>query len=154
IALLALLLVLVMPHVAATRYDRSNPSGPHATSTLDALPDAVPQKPVLDTEDYDRRMERMANYASTTATSTPRIWPVAGPYPKPGALLPFNRIIAYYGNFYSTRMGVLGEYDEETMLSMLRREQQRWEAADPETPTVPAINYIAITAQELPGREN
>ena len=33
------------------------------------------------------------------------------PYPNPGALLPFHRIVAYYGNFYSTHMGVLGETD-------------------------------------------
>lgn len=152
LVLAALLVVLVMPHAAATRFDRARSDA--ATSTLEALFTSEPEAPKLDEADYDRRMTLMANYASTTPTSTPRIWPVEGPYPKPGAILPFNRIIAYYGNFYSTRMGVLGEYDEETMLSMLRAEQRKWEAADPETPTVPAINYIAITAQELPGKEN
>jgi hypothetical protein len=110
-------------------------------------------EPAFSEEAYDRKMLELANYASTTPTTTPRLWPVQAPYPKPGAILPDNRIIAYYGNFYSTRMGVLGEYPEEQMLSMLKREQARWEEADPGTPTVPAINYIASTAQELPGKE-
>ncbi len=148
-----LLIVLVIPHAMATRYDRSASKNDAATSTLDALFDREPKKPVFDKEAYDAKMLSMANYASGTPTTTPRLWPAEAPYPNEGALLPFNRIIAYYGNFYSTKMGVLGEYDEATMLSMLRREQDKWEAADPETPTVPAINYIAITAQELPGRE-
>lgn len=150
-ALALLMIVLVIPHALATRYDRNRPST--ATTTLDTLFTKEPEKPAFDREAYDAKMLKMANYASSTSTSTPRLWPVKAAYPKEGALLPFNRIIAYYGNFYSTRMGVLGEYDEATMLSMLRREQDRWEAADPETPTVPAINYIAITAQEAPGRE-
>lgn len=143
---------LVIPHALAfmTRYDSDAEA---ATSTLASMFPEEPKEPAFDEADYDRRMELLANYPSTTPTTTERIWPVEGPYPKEGAILPFNRIIAYYGNFYSTRMGVLGEYDEATMLSMLRREQDRWEAADPETPTVPAINYIAITAQENPGRE-
>lgn len=149
-ALAFLMIVLVIPHALATRYDRDSEN---ATSTLGALFKQEPEKPAFDAEEYDRKMLALANYASTTSTSTPRLWPVKAPYPKEGALLPYNRIIAYYGNFYSTKMGVLGEYPEAQMLSMLKREQEKWEAADPTTPTIPAINYIAITAQEAPGRE-
>ena len=47
-------------------------------------------------------------------------WPVKAVYPNGGALLPFNRIIAYYGNLYSTKMGVLGEYPEDEMLRSIR----------------------------------
>ncbi len=142
--------VLVIPHAMATKFDRSART---ATSTLDTLFKSEPAKPVFDEKAYDQKMLSMANYASTTGTSTPRLWPVKAAYPKVGALLPFNRIIAYYGNFYSTKMGVLGEYPEAQMLQMLAAEQRKWELADPATPTVPAINYIAITAQELPGKE-
>ncbi len=145
-----LLILLVIPHALATRYDRD---AGNATSTLGSLFSKEPEKPVFDAEEYDRMMLALANYASTTSTSTPRLWPAEAAYPNPGALLPYNRIIAYYGNFYSTKMGVLGEYPEAQMLSMLKSEQAKWEAADPSTPTVPAINYIAITAQEAPGRE-
>ena len=145
-----LMTVFVFPHALATRYDRD--SGDAASST-GSLFKKEPEKPVFDVAAYDRKMLALANYASTTSTSTPRIWPVKAAYPKAGALLPDNLIIAYYGNFYSTKMGVLGEYPEAQMLSMLKQEQARWEAADPTTPTVPAINYIAITAQGAPGRE-
>ena len=142
--------VLVLPHALATRFDRDAAT---ATSSLDALFKKEPEAPVFDAAAYDAKMLALANYASNTPTTTPRLWPVKAPYPKPGALLPDNRIIAYYGNFYSTKMGVLGEYPEAQMLDMLRAEQRKWEAADPTTKTVPAINYIAITAQEQPGKE-
>ncbi|MBY0376372.1 hypothetical protein K2P96_00105 [Patescibacteria group bacterium] len=79
------------------------------------------------------------------------IWPVKAPYPLPGALLPFDRIIAYYGNLYSKGMGVLGEYPENEMLAKLKAEVEKWQAADPATPTIPALHYIAVTAQGSPG---
>lgn len=149
-ALFLVLLVVVAPRVTGTVYVRGEP-----IATTTPLLSFGNEPPKLDTADYDRRMELLANYASTTPTTTPRLWPVTdAPYPLPGAILPFKRIVAYYGNFYSTRMGVLGEYPEETMLEMLRKEKARWEAADPTTPVMPAINYIAITAQEAPGKEN
>ncbi len=121
-------------------------------------------KPVLDEADYDLRMRNLAHIpamsatstATSTATTTPKkqLWPVTdAPYPLPGALLPFNRILAYYGNFYSTKMGALGEYPEDQMLSMLKDEAARWEAADPDTPVIPAIHYIVETAQGSPGKE-
>jgi hypothetical protein len=70
-----------------------------------------------------------------------------------GALLPSNRIVGYYGNFFSTRMGVLGEYPKDQMLDMLRKEVRKWTKADPKTPVVPAIEYIAVVAQKDPGKD-
>jgi hypothetical protein len=81
----------------------------------------------------------------------PNIWPVKTIYPNAGAILPFNRIVAYYGNLYSARMGVLGEYPEEQMLAMLGAEVKKWSLADPTTPVVPALHYIAVVAQGSPG---
>ncbi|MCX6755687.1 MAG: hypothetical protein NT068_04110 [Candidatus Nomurabacteria bacterium] len=83
----------------------------------------------------------------------PNIWPVKAVYPNSGALLPFNRIIAYYGNFYSKKMGVLGEYPEVEMISKLNTEMEKWRQADPTTPVIPAIDYIAITAQGSAGSD-
>lgn len=115
------------------------------------------REPELDKADYDRRMRRLAHAPEpgvTTTTSTPSLWPVTdAPYPLPGALLPFNRILAYYGNFYSKGMGALGEYPAPEMISRLKAEVARWQAADPETPVIPAIHYIATTAQSEPGKE-
>src|SRR5262245_30614369 len=36
-------------------------------------------------------------------------WPVKGPDILPGSILPHKRIVAYYGNPLSKRMGILGE---------------------------------------------
>jgi len=93
---------------------------------------------------------------STVTTPAPpqklNLWPKESVFPKDGAILPFNRIIAYYGNLYSTKMGVLGQYAEEVMLGKLANEVKKWEIADPETPVIPALHYIATTAQIDPGQ--
>lgn len=81
------------------------------------------------------------------------LWPVKGPEPLPGAILPHKRIIAYYGNPLSTRMGVLGEYPSDQMLRMLDAEVAAWEKADPATPVQPALHLIAVVAQGSPGRD-
>jgi hypothetical protein len=138
------------------------------TKVGNAVVAAVVPVPTLDKNKYDAMMLALANLpapkisSSTSATSTAPSattttkispWPVKAPYPNVGALLPFNRIIAYYGNFYSKGMGVLGQYPEDVMLAKLDAEVKAWEAADPTTPVVPAIDYIAITAQGSPGAD-
>lgn len=80
-------------------------------------------------------------------------WPVKAPAPLPGSLLPQNRILAYYGNPLSKRMGVLGEYETSEMLAKLDREIAEWRKADPKTPIIPALHLIAIVAQGEPGRD-
>ncbi len=109
--------------------------------------------PKLDTKAYDAKMAFLAHTATTTSTSTPKLWPVKAAYPNAGALLPFNRIVAYYGNFYSKGMGVLGEYPTDQMIAKLQAEVKVWQAADPKTPVIPAIHYIVETAQGSPGKE-
>ncbi len=81
------------------------------------------------------------------------LWPVKGPEPLPGAILPNKRIVAYYGNPLSQRMGVLGEYQPEEMLRMLDNEVAAWNKADPSTPVQPALHLIAVVAQAGPGRD-
>ncbi len=128
----------------------------------------------VNTAAYDAKMLQLANLpprvikyevSSTVATSgfvmatrtvpgVSTLWPVStarAPYPNAGAILPFNRIVAYYGNFYSAQMGVLGEYPPAQVLQMLASTTAAWAAADPTTPVIPAIQYIAVTAQGSPG---
>jgi hypothetical protein len=132
-------------------------------------------KPVLDKKAYDLRMLALAHVSTTTiatlrhatssgaytlssftaqslASSTIKHWPTRAAYPNAGALLPFNRIVAYYGNFYSKGMGILGENDATTTIAKLKSAVHEWELADPSTPVIPAINYIAITAQGSAGK--
>jgi hypothetical protein len=75
----------------------------------------------------------------------------AGP-PLPGAILPKKRIVAFYGNPLSPRMGILGQCDKEELLRRLRQEVKTWEAADPTTEVQPALHLIAVVAQGTPGR--
>jgi hypothetical protein len=79
-------------------------------------------------------------------------WPT-GPAPAAGAILPQSRIVAYYGNPHSKKMGVLGEYPERQMLSMLDETVAMWRKADPATPVVPAIHLVTVVAQGSPGAD-
>ncbi|MCX6752018.1 MAG: hypothetical protein NTZ87_00740 [Candidatus Nomurabacteria bacterium] len=81
------------------------------------------------------------------------LWPATAVYPNAGALLPFNRIVAYYGNLSSKSMGVLGQYPEDEMLAKLNVEVEKWNVADPSTPAIPALHYIAVVAQGSAGKD-
>lgn len=128
----------------------------------------------LDTLLYDKKINELANNpipkppitkvtkdpktgVETTVIIEPKpvdyFWPVKTIYPNAGAILPFNRIIAYYGNLYSTKMGVLGEYSETEMLQRLEVEVKKWQEADPETKVIPALHYIAVVAQAGAGKD-
>jgi hypothetical protein len=82
----------------------------------------------------------------------PQLWPVAdAPTPLPGAILPAKRIVAYYGNPLSKRMGILGELPPDDMLAKLDKEVAAWNEADPSTPVQPALHFIAVVASDQPG---
>ncbi len=91
----------------------------------------------------------------TAAKPTPvveePVWPVQSPDPLPGAMLPAKRIVAFYGNPLSKRMGILGELPPDEMLAKLDREVAAWNAADPSTPVQPALHMIAVVASDAPG---
>jgi hypothetical protein len=78
-------------------------------------------------------------------------WPVKAPAPRPGSLLPEHRIVAFYGNPKSTRMGILGQIPPEEMLPKLERTATEWAKADPGRPVMPALHLIATVAQGKPG---
>ena len=80
-------------------------------------------------------------------------WPTSPSSSRPGAILPNRRIIAYYGNPLSRRMGALGEYPVDEMLERLDREVQAWREADPDTPVQPALHLVAVVAQADEGRD-
>jgi len=80
-------------------------------------------------------------------------WPVKTAPPLPGSILPARRIVAYYGNPLSKRMGILGEVPPDQMLARLDKEVAAWRQADPATPVQPALHLIAVVAQAGPGRD-
>ncbi|MFN3692914.1 MAG: hypothetical protein ACK4SL_02295 [Candidatus Paceibacteria bacterium] len=142
---------------------------------------AAPEWPArLDTAEYDKRLLSLAHYtppkpvpvSTTTGSSTPvakpilplyssssnvtipgKRWPPEAVYPQGGAIVPFKRILAYYGNFFSRHMGILGEYEPDEVLRRLAATQKLWEEADPSTPVQPAIEYIAMVAQAEAGAD-
>ena len=101
----------------------------------------------LDTALYNKLVVHLANGDSSGR------WPVKTSYPNAGALLPFNRVVAYYGNLYSKNMGVLGEFPPNEMLAKLKAECKKWQEADTSIHVLPALHYIAVTAQGSPGKD-
>ncbi len=101
----------------------------------------------IDTADYNKKMHALSNLDTTGH------WPVKTPYPLPGALLPYNRIVAFYGNLYSKKMGILGEIPKAEMLKKLLQEVANWQSADSAVHVIPALHYVAVTAQGAPGAD-
>jgi hypothetical protein len=79
-------------------------------------------------------------------------WPEP-PKPLPGSIIPAKRVVAFYGNPLSKRMGVLGEYPPDVMLAKLDSMTRLWQNADPSTPVQPALHLIAVVAQGAPGKD-
>jgi hypothetical protein len=78
-------------------------------------------------------------------------YPPALPAPRPDALLPWNRVVTYYGNPLSKRMGVLGELPPAEMMAGLEREAAAWRRADPGTRVLPGLELVATVAADTPG---
>jgi hypothetical protein len=118
-----------------------------AAKPVDTVPTPVSYPP-LDKKLYDSLMKRMA-HGDTTGK-----WPVKNaPYPLPGAILPFKRVLAFYGNLYAKKMGILGELPPNEMLAKLKGEVKHWQQADPQTPVQPALHYIAVVASGDAGKD-
>jgi hypothetical protein len=141
----ATILLLSFLGIRCTQQEAANSKPPIAESAAQA-PQKEPAEPVLDTVAYDSLMKYISN-GDTTGR-----WPVKGPYPLPGAIFPFKRVVAFYGNLYSKRMGILGEIPKAEMFQQLKNEAAAWAAADSLTPVLPALHYITVTAQGQPGK--
>jgi len=126
-------------------------ASPPVTRPVTPPPDADTARPVLIPA---RKKHDSTSFASTVAFGRQMAarWP-ALPEPLPGSILPNRRIVAFYGNPLSKRMGVLGEYPVDTMLAKLDDVVRQWQQADPATPVQPALQLIAVTAQGAPGKD-
>ena len=110
----------------------------------------IPETKVIaiDTVAFQNKLRALAN------GDTSGLWPNnLRSYPLAGHVLPYKRIVAFYGNLYSRKMGVLGEYPPKGMWERLNAEVKAWEKADPSTPVQPAIHYIAAVAQGIPMKD-
>jgi hypothetical protein len=112
------------------------------------VPEVGTTREPVDTAKYNAKIRQLAN-GDTTGR-----WPVKNqPYPLAGAILPFKRIVVYYGNLHSKKMGALGEYAPKEMWSRLNKEISHWEKADPSTPVQAGVHYIAAVASGTPGKD-
>lgn len=114
---------------------------PEPTPVPEPEPEPEPEEPEPEPEEPEPEPEEVE--------------PVESPVPVlPGAVLPMQRIIAFYGNPNSTRMGILGELPPDEMLQRLDRELSAWRAADPGTPVKAALHLIAVMATGDPGQDS
>jgi len=107
---------------------------------------AVPVIPVPDPVQYEAALAHVVNGDSSGK------WPVKTEPPLQGAIFPYKRVIAYYGNLYSKQMGILGELPPAEMMEKLQQEIAAWNKADTAMEAIPALHYIAVTAQQAPGK--
>lgn len=70
--------------------------------------------------------------------------------PDDGSLLPKNRILLFYGFPGEANMGVLGEYDMDRLLELLKEQAKEYEAADPSRPVLIGFEMIVSVAQHEP----
>ena len=122
--------------------------------------DTVPERPPADSAQRpapaDAPADTLAGAVYGIAPDSMAV-PAAADLPVPilpGALLPQQRIVAFYGNPRSQRMGILGEVPPDEMLARLEEEVTAWREADPATPVVPALHMIAVMATGDPGRDS
>jgi len=114
----------------------------------DAVETGTNSKPAGPSLSFKEKMNHIINGDSSGK------WIVSKQDPLPGAILPYKRIIAFYGNLYSKHMGILGELPKPELLEKLKEEAKAWEQADTQMQVQPALHYIAVTAQSLPGKGN
>lgn len=140
-------LVFLLTIISCSGNAKNDKSGKESFKKSDKE-ELIQENPFVDSLAYNLKINSLAN-GDTTG-----LWPVKNqPLPLNGAILPFKRIIAYYGNLYSKKMGILGELPPAQMWAKLNSELQAWKEADPATPVVPALHYIAVVAQGDPGKD-
>ncbi|PWT70401.1 MAG: hypothetical protein C5B59_20715 [Bacteroidetes bacterium] len=148
ITISVLILVVCTFYFTNVLSNKFHNSGEEKSAVIPVKKDSVIEvKPaVLDTLLYSQKLAKITNGDSSGK------WPVKTSFPNVGAILPFKRIVAYYGNFYSKKMGILGEYPAPEMLDKLKADIKKWERADSTMEVQPALHYIAVTAQGSPGK--
>jgi hypothetical protein len=150
----------VVDRSGATIYTKEQPAAAPFINSTTALRAASGDKPAQGapfTNTTSAKRKGKAPKVSYRAGEDPAYakrcgWPIYCEQPLPGSILPAKRIVAYYGNPLSKRMGALGEFPKAEMLRRLNVEVARWQAADPEQPVQPALHLIAVVAQAEPGK--
>lgn len=117
--------------------------------------DSTPKDPPVTVPSIKGRTKKdsIALVSAVKAGLKNTAWPVKTAPQLSQAILPSRRIVAYYGNPLSKKMGILGELPPDQMLARFDKEIAAWQKADPSHPVVPALHLIAVVAQGSPGRD-
>ncbi|RIK46899.1 MAG: hypothetical protein DCC58_01585, partial [Chloroflexi bacterium] len=130
------------PDPTASGAPTGNPSD---STTATATEQPSPTDPATETPDTTpTETANPSPTASVAATPTQRQEPE-------GSVLPGSRVVSFYGHPNSEHMGILGEFDIDTVAGLLREQAAAFAAADPSRPVVPALELIATVAQPVPG---
>lgn len=134
----------------ATKPAKSTAAKPAAkTAVQDTAAKRAKKQGLLGPSSGDKHMAYRDNGSDLDS-----LWPVKKMPPVlPGSLLPAKRIVAFYGNPLSKRMGILGEFEPDEMLTKLDAEVAEWNKLDPAHPVQPALHLIAVVAQGDKGRD-
>ena len=142
---------------SASSTPRTAPAASNAASstTPSTAKDSAAKDPLITVPSVKGRTKKdsLALVKAVRAGLENTSWPVKTPPPLPGSILPTHRIVAFYGNPLSKRMGILGELPPDKMLERFDKVIAEWRKADPATPVEPALHLIAVVAQGAPGRD-
>lgn len=143
-----------VPELTPINASSTTPQNP--ATAFSATSSAIRKAAILSVQTSSSRIAPKIKYNAGESPEYARNcgWPVNGPVTLPGSILPQKRIVAYYGNPLSKKMGALGEFQKDDMLQRLNGEVLKWQKADPATPVQPALHLIAVVAQGAPGRDN
>src|SRR5215471_8447566 len=129
--------VVVVVCVAVSSCSEAGNANPvQSKGTAMAAAKAEPERKPVDTTLYKALLQHISDSDKSGR------WPVRDSFATPGAILPFNRIVAYYGNLYSKNMGILGELPKDSMFKKLMFEVNKWQKADTMLHVIPALHYI------------
>jgi hypothetical protein len=148
-------LVAAVPQGVSGTASSTPPGSKTASSTASTVADSAAKEPPITVPSVKGRTKKdsLALVKAVRAGLENSAWPVKTAPPLPGSILPAKRIVAYYGNPLSKRMGILGELPPDQMLARLDKEVAEWQKADPSTPVQPALHLIVVVAQGSPGRD-
>jgi hypothetical protein len=159
------LMMLVVLFLITASFWFTGPAGGTKVTTEGSLVASLPDRPVIQfmdpepTEEADISTDALQIREGDAQEdgSTPVVPDVSlAPAPEveqpttPGGLLPSNRVLSFYGFPGNPDMGILGEYDMQRLLELLREQAAEYERADPSRPVLLAFEVIASVAQQYP----
>ncbi|MEO8909638.1 MAG: hypothetical protein ABI408_05360 [Gemmatimonadaceae bacterium] len=144
-----------LPAVRVNNPPPLSPAGAASSTASSAGKDSVAKDPPITVPSVKGRTQKdsLALVRAVKAGMENTRWPVKTAPPLPGSILPSHRIVAFYGNPLSKKMGILGELPPDQMLARFDKEIAAWNKADPSHPVMPALHLIAVVAQGAPGRD-